>query len=106
VPHHLAPALPPHARRSWQIDGAMALSPDGRATRVVRYQLPGAAGPTAYAAAGSFRLRGATVELALREEGAPRAGVWHLRATLSGDSLTVRYPHPADGETTELFVRQ
>jgi hypothetical protein len=32
--------------------------------------------------------------------------VWRLHAVSEGARLTVRYPHPADGEVVESFRRE
>jgi hypothetical protein len=46
------------------------------------------------------------VDFALVEEVDGARYVWNPRALLSEHRLTVRYPHPADGETVEVFARR
>jgi hypothetical protein len=96
----------PFPPRSWIIDGTMVLRLDGSATRAMRYRFPADPSPRTELAVGTFTVRGSAVDFALREDGGTSPYVWRNRATLSGDSLTLRYPHPADGETVEVFRRE
>jgi hypothetical protein len=93
-------------RPSWVLDGTMTLAADGRVTRTVRYQLPTDASPVALVATGTYTRVGDVVVFALRERAGPPSHVWRPRAVLSEDALILRYPHPADGETVEVFSRR
>jgi hypothetical protein len=100
------PLEPCPTRRTWLVDGTMVLDPTGRAARVVRSQLPSDASPSTQASVGTFTLRGDVVELALREERDGAWDVWRVQGTLADGRLTLRYPHPADGYTVEVFRRE
>jgi len=96
----------PFRRNPLHVDGTMVLGSNGQAARVIRYQLPGEASPRTDASVGTFTLRRGVVDFALREQIEEASRVWRFRATLADERLTVRYPHPADGETVEVFRRQ
>jgi hypothetical protein len=100
----LAPC--PLARGPMALDGEMVLRPDGSVTRSVRYERGDGAGVQAVVATGTYSLQRGSVELALREVGVSQASVWRLHAVSEGARLTVRYPHPADGEVVESFRRE
>jgi hypothetical protein len=72
----------------------------------MHYQFP--SDPTAgtVMASGTYRQRGNAVDFALVENVQGTRYVWRPRALLSERGLTLRYPHPADGETIEVFARQ
>jgi hypothetical protein len=93
-------------RPSWVLDGEMVLRADGSVTRTMHYQLPSdpAAGPVMVS--GTYSRRGDVVHFALVEDVHGARYVWRPRARLSEHGLTVRYPHPADGETVEVFARR
>jgi len=95
----------PH-RRSWLVGGTMVLAADGRVARVVQYQFPEDAGPVTEASLGTFTVRRGAVDLTLRQERDGTWYVWRVRATLADGRLTMSYPHPADGETVEVFRRE
>ena len=92
-------------RPSWVVDGSMVLAADGSVTRTVRYQLPSDRMPVTVVATGTYSRRGNLVVFALREGTEAGAYVWRPTAVLSGEVLTLRYPHPADGEIVEVFAR-
>lgn len=83
------------------------MQPTGRAgpsvTRSVRYESGDGAGVQDIVATGTYSLQRGSIELALREAGVSQAPVWRLHAVSEGAMLTVRYPHPADGEVVENF---
>ena len=93
-------------RPSWVVDGTMALAADGLVTRTVRYQFPSDASPVTLVATGTYFRVGNFVAFALRENVGAASHVWRPTAVLSDDALILRYPHPADGETVEVFARR
>jgi hypothetical protein len=96
----------PLARGPMALEGEMVLRPDGSVTRSVRYESGDGAGVQDVVATGTYSLQRGSVELALREAGVNQASVWRLHAVSEGTMLTVRYPHPADGEVVETFRRE
>lgn len=93
-------------RPSWVVDGAMVLTADGGVSRTVRYLFPSEQEVDPQVATGTYSRLGELVLFALREGGGTALHIWRSRATLSDGRLTLRYPHPADGETVEIFRRQ
>src|SRR5687767_6142502 len=51
------------------LGGDIQLSPDGRATRVVRYATSGIPGPIVARASGTYRVRGWEITMTLTEDG-------------------------------------
>ena len=96
----------PLARGPMALEGEMVLRPDGSVTRSVRYESGDGAGVQDVVATGTYSLQRGSVELALREADVSQASVWRLHAVSEGTMLTVRYPHPADGEVVETFRRE
>jgi hypothetical protein len=96
----------PFARRPAALDGSMLLGVDGSGTRTVRFAGESGSGPQTVIAIGTYTLRGHNVSFALRDPASAFPSVWLARAELEGDGLTVRYPHPADGEVVEEFRRE
>jgi len=95
----------PLARGPMALQGEMVLRPDGSVTRSVRYESGDGAGVRDVVATGTYWLQRGSVEHALREAGVSQASAWRLHAVSEGATLTVRYPHPADGEVVETFRR-
>jgi hypothetical protein len=93
-------------RPSWVLDGTMALAADGRVTRTVSYQFPSDTSLVTVVATGTYTRAGDVVVFALREGAGAASHVWRPSAVLSDSALILRYPHPADGETVEVFSRQ
>jgi hypothetical protein len=93
-------------RPSYAVSGEMVLLEDGTATRTIRYALPGDPTVGTVSARGSYYRSAAMVSFALVEDGAPIGSVWRVRGSLSEGRLTLRYPHPADGEIVEVFARR
>jgi hypothetical protein len=91
---------------SWVVNGTMVLAADGRVTRTMSYQFPSDASPVTLVAIGTYSRVGNLVIFALREEAPAAPHVWRPSAVLSDDALILRYPHPADGETVEVFSRR
>jgi hypothetical protein len=94
----------PLARGPMALEGEMVLRPDGSVTRSVRYESGDGTGVQDVVATGTYSLQRGRVELALRQVG--YASVWRLHALSEGAMLTVRYPHPADGDVVETFRRE
>ena len=92
-------------RPSWVVEGTMVLRGDGTVTRTMRYHFPAPTGPVTVVGVGTFRLDGGAVEFALRENAGTAPSIWRSRAELTAEGLTLRYPHPADGEAVEVFRR-
>ena len=95
----------PLARGPMALEGEMVLL-DGSVSRRVRYEGGDGAGAREVVATGTYSLQRRSIELALREAGASQASVWRLHAVSAGARLTVRYPHPADGDVVETFRRE
>ena len=93
-------------RPSWVLDGEMILRADGGVTRTMHYQFPSDPATGTVMLSGTFRRRGDVVEFALVENVGGTRYVWRPRALFSEQRLTLRYPHPADGETVEVFARR
>ena len=93
-------------RPSWALDGEMVLGADGRVTRTMRYQFPSEPADGAVTLSGSYSLHGDVVVFALVERAGGARYTWRLRGMFSDGRLTLRYPHPADGETVEVFARR
>jgi hypothetical protein len=91
---------------SWVVEGAMVLTADGRVSRTMTYRLPSDPGLAPQVATGTYSRIGNLVLLALREGAVPASHLWRPAAVLSDGRLILRYPHPADGETVEIFRRQ
>ena len=90
----------PSPNRSHLENGTVELSPFGHAHRRVTYRF--SPHPLVHEASGSYRVTGTTIELTLVESG---GYVWRVHGTIEGASITLRYPHPADGETAERYER-
>lgn len=96
----------PLARGPMALEGEMVLRPDGTATRTIRYESVDGTGSQVSMYTGTFSVHGGRVEFALREVGATHSVRWRPHAVSEGATLTVRYPHPADGEVVENFQRE
>jgi len=90
----------PSPNRSHLENGTLELSPFGSARRRVTYRF--GPQPLVHEASGSYRVTGTTIELTLVESG---GHVWRVRGTIEGAAITLRYPHPADGEAAERYER-
>jgi hypothetical protein len=93
-------------RPSWVVEGTMVLTVDGGVSRTMRYQLPSDPQPASLVATGTYSRVGDLVLFALREDGGAASHTWRASADHSDGRLRLRYPHPADGETVEIFRRQ
>jgi len=100
------PAAECFPRPSWVLDGEMVLRADGGITRTMHYQFPSDPAAGTVMVSGTYNRRSNVVHFALVEEVAGARYVWRPRALLSEHGLTLRYPHPADGETVEIFSRR
>ncbi len=86
-----------------QVSGTITLTPFGQAERRVTYRMDAQGTLQEFVATGSFRLRGSMLELALREDGY----VWKPPAEIAGATISLRYPHPADGpDIVEAYERR
>jgi hypothetical protein len=92
-------------RPSWVLAGEMVLQTDGSVTRTMHYEFPSDPAAGTMEVSGTYRRRGNSVDFALVETVGDSRYVWRPRALLSEHRLTLRYPHPADGETVEVFSR-
>jgi hypothetical protein len=93
-------------RPSWVLDGEIVLRADGSVTRTMHYQFPSDPAAGLLMLSGTYTRRINVVYFALVENVGGVRYVWRPRALLSGNKLTLRYPHPADGETIEVFARR
>jgi hypothetical protein len=93
-------------RPSWVLDGAMVLRTDGSVTRTMQYRFPSDPAAGRVVVSGTYSRRGNVVDFALLEDVQGARYVWRPHAALSEHRLTLRYPHPADGETVEVFARR
>jgi hypothetical protein len=75
------------------VSGAVTLTALGDAQRRVTYRVAADGTVREFVATGRFRVEGSVVELALTQDGF----VWRPHATLQDGTLTLTYPHPADG---------
>ena len=90
----------PSPNRSALENGTLEVNPLGIVRRRVTHRF--GPEPVLYESSGSFSVSGTTIELALHES---NGYVWRVRGVVDGVSITLRYPHPADGETTERYER-
>jgi hypothetical protein len=87
------------------LQGEVSLWPNGTAARSVTYQLSGVAPQREFVARGTFAIDRDSIRLALVDPAYPEL-VWRPRASLTNGTLTLRYPHPADGpDIVEVFRR-
>jgi hypothetical protein len=85
------------------VSGSLTLTAVGAAERRVTYRMDAQGTLRAVATTGTFRLRGSILELTLREDGS----VWKPTAAIAGATVTLRYPHPADGpDIVEVYQRR
>ena len=85
------------------VSGAVTLTALGDAQRRATYRVAADGTVREFVATGRFRLEGTVIELALTEEG---GNVWRPRAALQDGTLTLTYPHPADGpDIIEAYKR-
>ncbi len=85
------------------VSGSLTLTSVGGAERRVTYRMDAQGTLREFAATGTFCLRGSILELALREDG----NVWKPTAAIAGVTVTLRYPHPADGPNiVEAYQRR
>lgn len=96
----------PTARPPLAAAGTMELRPDRSVTRTVQYAIEGPGGPQTFVTVGTYTVVGDFVILALRENAGASPNVWRPHALLKDGILTLRYPHPADGEIVEEFRRE
>ena len=82
--------------------GAIILYANGDAARSVTFR-DGTGRLLPIASAGSFEVRGAAVELRLKESS---DYTWRVRGDLVGAVLTLRYPGAADADVTERYRRE
>ena len=90
----------PSPNRSALENGFLEVSPFGLVRRRVTHRY--GPQPMVHESSGSYRVSGTTIELALQE---PGGYLWRVRGVVDSVSITLRYPHPADGETTERYQR-
>jgi hypothetical protein len=89
------------------VSGTFVLTAYGSAERHVSYAAPAGGTAPDYSAVGSFRLRGDSIEFALREDGGRSQYVWNPRGNWSATSFYIRYGDPADGlDIVETYRRQ
>jgi len=85
------------------VSGSLTLTPAGAAERRVTYRMDSQATLREVVATGTFRLRGSVLELTLLED----RSVWKPTASIAGETVTLRYPHPADGpDIVEAYHRR
>jgi hypothetical protein len=77
--------------------GEIVLSADGRATRMIRYQLSGVAAERDFVSSGTFSATSDSIVFALIEDSTRPDLVWRPRASLASGTITLRYINPADG---------
>jgi len=87
------------------ISGGLILSPAGGAERRVRYGRD--TGSPESVARGTYRLRSdGTIDLQLRENDGRSEYVWRPIARVTGGSVEIRHPDPADGpDIVETYRR-
>jgi hypothetical protein len=95
----------PDDRLGGAIAGELVLTAGGRATRTVTYARSGLPDPSVRRMAGTFRVRGTSITLALSAEGATPTSRRELAGEVAPSSIVVRYPGPRDRIVEELFVR-
>jgi len=84
------------------VSGALTLTALGDAERRATYRVAADGTVREFVATGGFRVKGSVVELALTQDGY----VWRPRAALQDGTLTLTYPHPADGpDIIEVYKR-
>ena len=93
-------------RPSYVVAGQVVLGDDGTVTRTMQYAVPGEPSSDPVVSRGTFVRWDATVTFALVQDGDENRYVWRPRAHLAEGRLTLRFPHPADGETVEVFARR
>ena len=95
----------PDDRLGGAISGELVLTADGGATRRVTYARAGLPDPFVHRMAGSFRVRGTSITLALAAEGATPTSRREFAGEVAPPSIIIRYPGPADQVVEERFVR-
>lgn len=89
------------------VAGVITLTPYGVAQREVTYQTDTIGTVRAVVAIGTYRLAGAMLDLALRENGTQGASVWSVQAELEpGGGLRLVYPRAADGTIIESYQKR
>jgi hypothetical protein len=84
------------------VAGTITLSAFGHAERRISYTIDAQGTVQEFVATGTYQLIGSELRLALREG----SSVWTPSATLAGSSITLAYPHPADGPDIVELYRQ
>ena len=85
------------------VSGTFVLTMVGGAERRVRYATPSGT----YEIAGTFQLRGDSIEFALVEDAGGTPYVWHVRGARFALGFNIRYPDPADGpDIVETYRRE
>lgn len=85
------------------LSGTITLTTPSIAARHIRYRVDAGGRVREFVLAGTFRLRGSTLVLALTEGDQ----VWRPWAQLIGRTITLRYPDAADGpDIVEVYERQ
>lgn len=82
------------------VAGAITLAVTGSAERRISYTTDAQGTVREFVATGSYQLMGSELRLALQQGGS----LWTPSASLVGQSITLKYPHPADGpDIVELY---
>jgi hypothetical protein len=96
----------PSSGQRGHVSGVIRLLPGNVAERVVTYQIDSSGTLREFIAIGSYRIRGESLELALREDQGRSQRVWQPRASIRGGVVTLRYPDPGDGpDVVEMYRR-
>ena len=84
------------------VAGTITLLATGNAERRISYTIDAQGTVREFVATGTYQLIGSQLRLALREGGS----IWTPSASLAGSSITLTYPHPADGPDIVELYRQ
>ena len=82
------------------VAGTITLTAAGNAERRISYTIDSQGTVREFVAAGTYQLKGSDLRLALQQG----TSLWSPSASLVGMSITLTYPHPADGpDIVELY---
>ena len=84
------------------VAGTITLTAIGTAERRISYTVDAQGTVREFVATGTYQLIGSQLHLALREG----SSLWTPSANLAGSSITLTYPHPADGPDIVELYRQ
>jgi hypothetical protein len=84
------------------VAGIITLTASGGAERHISYTIDSLGTVREFVATGTYQLMGSELRLALREG----TSVWTPSANLVGTTITLTYPHPADGPDIVERYRQ